>query len=87
MARVLGRTISQGTSPGDSALLVLGGIDLLTRKYGYPPTAREIGEAVGLQYTSVQHHIKYLWDQGLVAKERYMPRTLTITEKGRSYLT
>lgn len=81
-----GRVQTKGSTLGDSALLVLGGIDALTKKHGYPPTYREIGEFVHLQYTSVQHHVGVLASLGLVTRERYGPRTLVVTATGKRYL-
>ncbi|WP_257613451.1 LexA family protein, partial [Oenococcus oeni] len=50
---------------------------------GYPPTVREIGEAVGLSSTSTVHgHIDRLEKHGLLHKDPTKPRAIEITEKG-----
>ncbi|EHN59561.1 transcriptional repressor LexA [Oenococcus kitaharae] len=50
---------------------------------GYPPTVREIGEAVGLSSTSTVHgHIERLEKHGLLHKDPTKPRAIEITEKG-----
>lgn len=65
---------------------VLAAIDTLCRQIGYPPTVREIGQAVGLASSSTVHgHIDKLQRLGLVAHAG-LPRTLRLTEAGRRAL-
>ncbi len=54
---------------------------------GYPPTIREIGNAVGLSSTSTVHgHIKRLKKNGLIRKESTKTRAIEITKKGLKIL-
>jgi len=55
----------------DTRRRILAAIRDLTRERGYPPTVREIGQAVGLRSTSsVQYQLHilcragYVWQQG-----------------------
>lgn len=49
---------------------------------GYPPSVREIGEAVGLKSPSTVHlHIKVLQDEGLLGKSDRVSRALTVKNK------
>ncbi|MCT6822489.1 MAG: transcriptional repressor LexA [Apilactobacillus sp.] len=50
---------------------------------GYPPTVREIGEAVDLSSTSTVHgHLSRLEKKGFIVKNPAKPRALEITEDG-----
>ncbi|KRO04964.1 MULTISPECIES: transcriptional repressor LexA [Levilactobacillus] len=50
---------------------------------GYPPTVREIGEAVALSSTSTVHgHIARLEKKGLLTKDPTKPRALEVTPAG-----
>lgn len=50
---------------------------------GYPPTVREIGEAVSLSSTSTVHgHIERLQKKGFLQKDPTKPRALEITPLG-----
>ncbi|WP_288528345.1 transcriptional repressor LexA [uncultured Secundilactobacillus sp.] len=54
-----------------------------TQAHGYPPTVREIGEAVGLSSTSTVHgHIARLSKRGLLIKDPTKPRALEVTQNG-----
>jgi repressor LexA len=54
---------------------------------GYPPTVREICEAVDLSSTSTVHgHINRLIKQGYLQKDPTKPRALEITAAGLEYL-
>ena len=58
--------------------LVLNSIVLHIKKYGYPPTVREIGEIVGLKSSSsVYHHLKALEEQGFIINDG-MPRAISV---------
>ncbi len=45
------------------------------RREGYPPTLREIGEAVGLAPSTVSHHLSVLEDAGCLRRGAGRPRT------------
>ena len=52
-----------------------------TEEKGYPPTIREIGEAVSLKSTStVQGHLQRLERKGLIKRDPSKPRALEIPE-------
>ena len=52
------------------------------RNQGYPPSVREIGEAVGLKSPSTVHfHIKHLEELGYISKSDRKGRALTLTER------
>lgn len=54
---------------------------------GYPPTVREICDAVGLVSTSTVHgHLTRLENGGYLFKDSTKPRALEITEKGLDIL-
>lgn len=51
---------------------------------GYPPTVREIGEAVGLASPSTVHaHLANLERAGVIRRDATKPRALVITGRGR----
>ncbi|QUO39024.1 transcriptional repressor LexA [Dysosmobacter sp. Marseille-Q4140] len=50
------------------------------RSRGYPPSVREIGEAVGLKSPSTVHfHLKHLEEAGVIEKGAGKGRTITLT--------
>jgi repressor LexA len=52
--------------------------------HGYPPTVREIGQAVGLTSPSTVHaHLDKLETAGLIRRDRTKPRALEVIEGGR----
>ena len=54
-------------------------------RHGYPPTVREIGEAVGLASPSTVHaHLANLERAGYLRRDPTKPRALEITGRGRS---
>lgn len=58
---------------------VLQTIELFGQRRGYPPTLREIGEAVGLaSASSVAYHLSCLQDMGYVSRDEGRPRTAVI---------
>jgi repressor LexA len=53
-------------------------------KHGYPPTVREIGEAVGLASPSTVHaHLANLERAGLLKRDPTKPRALEVVGRGR----
>lgn len=53
--------------------------------HGYPPTVREIGQAVGLTSPSTVHaHLARLESAGLIRRDATKPRALEVIEGGRS---
>ena len=66
-------------------LEVLAFIHQQVTNQGYPPTIREICDAVGLSSTSTVHgHINRLIKRGYLQKDPAKPRALEITQEGLS---
>jgi repressor LexA len=64
---------------------VLEFIDAEVRRRGYPPSVREIGEAVGLSSPSTVHaHLAALQDKGYLRRDPSKPRAI---EVGREPIT
>ena len=58
---------------------VLEFIDAEIRERGYPPSVREIGEAIGLSSTSTVHaHLAALQDKGFLTRDPTKPRAIEI---------
>src|SRR5215216_2718507 len=56
-------------------------------RHGYPPTVREIGEAVGLASPSTVHaHLANLERAGLLRRDPTKPRALELTGRAESAL-
>jgi repressor LexA len=54
-------------------------------RHGYPPTVREIGDAVGLASPSTVHaHLANLERAGLLKRDPTKPRALELTGRGRA---
>ena len=59
---------------------VLEFIDAEVRRRGYPPSVREIGEAVGLSSPSTVHaHLAALQDKGYLRRDPSKPRAIEIS--------
>ena len=53
-----------------------------TRRQGYPPSVREIGEAVGLKSPSTVHfHLKHMEELGVISKGAGKGRAITLAEQ------
>jgi repressor LexA len=63
-------------------------LDLILRtvqERGYPPSVREIGEAVGLNSPSTVHsHLSSLVKQGYLRRDPSKPRAIEVTAPGRA---
>jgi repressor LexA len=72
-------------TPGPDALTprqrqVVEFIDAEVRRRGYPPSVREIGEAVGLSSSSTVHaHLAALQDKGYLRRDPTKPRAIEVT--------
>ena len=52
------------------------------RDQGYPPSVREIGDAVGLKSPSTVHfHLKHLEEAGIIEKGAGKGRAIALTEE------
>ena len=64
---------------------VLEFIDAEVRRRGYPPSVREIGEAVGLSSSSTVHaHLAALQDKGYLKRDRTKPRAMELVYEAES---
>jgi repressor LexA len=61
---------------------VLDFIKSEVRRHGFPPTVRDIGEAVGLSSSSTVHaHLSALEAKGLIRRDPSKPRALEVLER------
>ena len=64
---------------------ILNFVNAHVDEHGYPPTVREIGQAVGLTSPSTVHaHLARLESAGLIRRDATKPRALEVIEGGRS---
>ena len=62
--------------------LIMDFIKKQIKESGYPPSVREIGQAVGLKSSSTVHaHLVHLEDMGLLKKDPSKPRTVIPLEQ------
>jgi repressor LexA len=82
--RCLPRTHDRGTVARMTDLTprqrqVLEFVDAEVRRRGYPPSVREIGEAVGLSSSSTVHaHLAALQDKGYLMRDPTKPRAIEV---------
>ncbi|HUZ83493.1 MAG TPA: transcriptional repressor LexA [Gaiellales bacterium] len=63
---------------------ILEFVNAHVESHGYPPTVREIGQAVGLTSPSTVHaHLARLESAGLIRRDATKPRALEVIEGGR----
>ena len=68
----------EGLSPRQRQVLEF--IDAEVRRRGYPPSVREIGEAVGLASPSTVHaHLSALQDKGFLRRDPSKPRAIELS--------
>lgn len=71
----------------DKQLEIYEFLKLYTDNKGYPPSVREICEAVGLRSTSTVHgHLKRLEKKGFIKRDPTKPRALEILESNKKEL-
>ena len=69
--------MTKGMTPRQAQILEL--IDTETRTRGYPPTIREIGDAMGFRSTSTTFaHLKALQQKGYLVRDPTKPRALKL---------
>ena len=69
---------------GDVRLHLLAYVQGCVLGHGYPPTVREIRDAMGFSTTSlVQYHLGRLIEMGLLTKVRGKVRTLRVTDEAK----
>ena len=67
---------------GDTQQRILDYIEKYIDVNGYPPSVREIGQAVDLKSTSTVHgHLNRLEKKGLLHREAMKPRTIDVKER------
>ena len=67
---------------GDTQQRILEYIESYIDANGYPPSVREIGQAVDLKSTSTVHgHLNRLEKKGLLHREAMKPRTIDVTRE------
>lgn len=63
---------------------VLDVVEQYMEQHGYPPTVREIGEAIGLTSPSTVHaHLKALEQSGALRRDATKPRAIDLGERRR----
>jgi repressor LexA len=67
-------------------LKVVNAIDKLSKKKGYPPTVREIQEAVGHKSTSTTHKFLNMAKRRQMITNDGVARSILLTEHGESWL-
>lgn len=71
-----------GNRPGKRQQQILDYIKDTLRAKGYPPSVREIGEAVGLSSSSTVHtHLEKLESLGLIRRDPTKPRAIELLEE------
>ena len=74
----MGRRRNVGISPRQREILVF--VEQFMREHGYPPSVREIGDAVGLNSPSTVHtHLNNLEARGYIRRDPSKPRTMTVS--------
>jgi repressor LexA len=64
---------------------ILEFVNAHVERHGYPPTVREIGQAVGLTSPSTVHaHLARLESAGLIRRDATKPRALEVIDGGRT---
>lgn len=70
---------------GDTQGRILDFIKQEVATKGYPPSVREIGEAVGLKSTSTVHgHLRRLENKGLLVRDAMKPRAMGLIDEDES---
>ena len=71
---------------GDTQQRILAFIEQEIAQKGYPPSVREIGDAVGLKSTSTVHgHLRRLEARGLLRRDAMKPRAMEVRTNDASF--
>jgi len=74
------------TPRGDTQAKILAYIEKATLQKGYPPSVREICEAIGLKSTSTVHgHLIRLEKKGLLYRDSMKPRAISVPADHQAY--
>lgn len=65
---------------------LLRAIDALSKKKGYPPTVREVQDAMGHKSTSTTHKFLSLAKRRQMITNDGVARSILLTEHGRAWL-
>ena len=65
---------------------ILKWIDQYHEEHGHSPSERDIADGLGLTQPPVRHHLRRLRRAGLIGLKRKTPRSVVVTELGRSIL-
>jgi len=77
-----------GNARGDTQAKILAYIERATLQKGYPPSVREICEAIGLKSTSTVHgHLIRLEKKGLLYRDSMKPRAISVPADHQAYRT
>ena len=75
-----------GNARGDTQAKILAYIERATLQKGYPPSVREICEAIGLKSTSTVHgHLIRLEKKGLLYRDSMKPRAISVPADHQAY--
>ena len=73
---------------GDTQAKILAYIEKATLQKGYPPSVREICEAIGMKSTSTVHgHLIRLEKKGLLYRDSMKPRAISVPADHQAYRT
>lgn len=68
-------------------IAILGFIKKELQKKGYPPSVREIGQAVGLSSSSTVHgHLTHLEEKGYIRRDPTKPRAIEVLEGNNNFV-
>ena len=74
------------TPRGDTQAKILAYIERATLQKGYPPSVREICDAIGLKSTSTVHgHLIRLEKKGLLYRDSMKPRAISVPADHQAY--
>lgn len=77
----------EAPSPTPRQLEVLRTIDRLTRKLGFPPTFRELGDAMDIEsLNGVSDHLRALERHGWLTRTERTARAVLLTPSGSAWL-
>lgn len=78
-----GGRVALGGAMGEKQRRMLAFIQAYTKAYGWPPTLREIGAAVGMASTSaVNYRLRQMEEAGLLSRWPNASRAVRLTEAG-----
>lgn len=68
----------------DRVLLAIARLSKLQR---YPPTHREIAEAIGVTSQGlINYHLRHLIQRGVITMQRGKARSMVLTSEGKAYV-